>query len=182
MATAEVILKEKIEGLGAEADVVKVRAGYARNYLVPQGKASPVTPAALRTLNQLKARRAEREARELNEAQELSRKINKLKLTMTLETGETGKAFGSITAKDLEDNLKAELGGAAEIKRHQIVLEQPIKSTGTHEIPVKLHADVIAKLTVVVKSSAAEAEVEAKEETEEARKGFKAKAKARHQK
>jgi len=180
MATSEVILNEKIEGLGAEADVVKVRAGYARNFLVPQGKALALTPAALRTLNQLKAKRAEREARELNEAEELSRKINKLKLNMQLETGETGKAFGSITAKDLEEKLKGELGGAVEIKRHQIVLDQAIKSTGTHEVPVKLHADVVTKLTVIVKSSTPEGAAD-EEGTEEEQTGFKSKAKARHQ-
>ena len=85
-------------GLGSEADVVKVKAGYARNFLIPSGKAYEVTPATLRKLNQLKGKRAEREARELNEAEDLARKINKLKITMTLETGATGKAFGSITA------------------------------------------------------------------------------------
>src|SRR5438093_12254858 len=95
MATSQVILIENIPGLGAEADVVKVKAGYARNFLLPQRKASEVTPATLKKLDALKAKRAEREARELNEAEELARRINKLKLTVTLETGEAGKAFGS---------------------------------------------------------------------------------------
>src|SRR5277367_217277 len=101
MPATEVILIENIPGLGAEADVVKVKNGYARNFLIPTGKAYEVTPAALRKLNQLKAKRAEREARELNEAEELARRINKLKITLVLETGESGKAFGSITASDI---------------------------------------------------------------------------------
>ena len=88
MPTTEVILTEKIASLGAEADVVKVKSGYARNFLVPSGKALEVTPATLRRINQLKAKRAEREAAELNEAEELARRINKLKITITLETGE----------------------------------------------------------------------------------------------
>src|SRR5438093_2770215 len=111
MPTTELILIENIPGLGAEADVVRVKAGYARNYLLPRGKAHEVTPATLRQINLLKAKRAEREARELNEAEELARKINKLKITMLLETGAAGKAFGAITAKDVADKLNAELRG-----------------------------------------------------------------------
>src|SRR5215467_8704881 len=102
MPTTEIILTDNVPGLGAEADVVKVRRGYARNYLLPQGKAHEVTPAAMRQLDNLKKKRAEREARELNDAEELSRRIGKLRVTFTLETGETGKAFGSITAHDIQ--------------------------------------------------------------------------------
>jgi large subunit ribosomal protein L9 len=150
MAVTEVILKENIPGLGAEADVVKVRRGFARNFLVPQGKAYEVTPANLKRLNLLKTKRAEREARELNEADELARKINKVKLDFILETGETGKAFGSVTAKDIEDKLFAE----AEIKvdRHRIRLERPIKESGEIEVPIQLHADVTATLKIEVKA------------------------------
>src|SRR5207302_3980601 len=99
MPLTELILTENVPGLGAEADVVKVRRGYARNYLLPHGKAYEVTPASMRQLDNLKKKRAEREARELNEAEELSRRIGKLRVIFTLETGETGKAFGSITAQ-----------------------------------------------------------------------------------
>src|SRR5450432_64313 len=137
MSATQVILIENIPGLGAEADVVKVKPGYARNFLLPQGKAYEVTPVTLRKINLLKAKRAEREGRELNESEELARKINKLKITLELETGATGKAFGSITASDIAEKLKTELGGT-EIERHKITLEHPIKSTGTHEITIKL--------------------------------------------
>jgi large subunit ribosomal protein L9 len=150
MAVTEVILKENIPGLGAEADVVKVRRGFARNFLVPQGKAYEVTPGNLKRLNLLKTKRAEREARELNEAEELARKINKVKLDFTLETGETGKAFGSVTAKDIEDKLLAET--EIKVDRHRIRIERPIKESGEIEVPIQLYADVIATLKIEVKA------------------------------
>jgi large subunit ribosomal protein L9 len=151
MPSTEIILTENIPGLGAEADVVKVRRGYARNFLLPQGKAYEVTKRSLRQLDHLKAKRAAREAAELNEAEELSRRISKLKVVFTLETGETGKAFGSVTAQDLVKRLKNELGN--EIDRHRVVLEHPLKTTGEHEVSIKLHHDVVAKFTFQIKSA-----------------------------
>jgi large subunit ribosomal protein L9 len=151
MPLTELILTENIPGLGAEADVVKVRRGYARNYLLPHGKAHEVTPGTLHQLDALKQKRAEREARELNEAEELARRIGKAHFVFTLETGETGKAFGSVTAQDIMNRIKNELG--AEIDRHKIVLERPIKDTGEHEVAIKLHHDVAAQLVFQVKSA-----------------------------
>ncbi len=136
MPSTEIILTENVPGLGAEADVVKVRRGYARNYLLPRGKAYEVTLATLRQLDNLKKKRAEREARELNEAEELARRINKLRIIFKLETGETGKAFGSITAHDIVTRLKNEIGH--EIDRHKVHLEHPIKTTGEHEVQIRL--------------------------------------------
>ena len=179
MPTTEVILTEKIASLGAEADVVKVKRGYARNFLIPSGQALEVNPVSLRRINLLKAKRAEREAAELNEAGELARRIQKLTLTMVLETGETGKAFGSVTAKDIADKLNAELG--VEIDRHRVELERPLKESGDHEVSVKLHADVAAKLRVTIQP-AAEAKAAADGEEAEEGKGFKSKAKAKHAK
>jgi large subunit ribosomal protein L9 len=181
MANTQVILTEPIAGLGAEADVVKVKPGFARNFLLPTGKAFEVTPTTLKQLNRLKQKRAERETREMNEAEDLARRINKLKLSFTLETGETGKAFGSITAKDIADRLKGELGGATEIDRHRIVLERPIKESGAHEIEIKLHADVVAKLNITIKSPS-QAEAAGEQPEAESETGFKSKAKARHTK
>src|ERR1044072_748302 len=168
MPLTELILTENVPGLGAEADVVKVRRGYARNYLLPRGKAFEVTAGALRQLDTLKQKRAEREARELNEAEELARRIGKSRFVFTLETGETGKAFGSVTAQDIVNRFKNELG--AEIDRHKIILERPIKDTGEHEVAIKLHHDVTAQLVFQVKSAEApkaEAESAATEEPEE---------------
>jgi large subunit ribosomal protein L9 len=151
MPLTEIILTENVPGLGAEADVVKVRRGYARNYLLPHGKAHEVTPASLRQLDTLKAKRAEREARELNEAEELARRIGKARIIFTLETGETGKAFGSVTAQDIVNRLKNEVG--AGIDRHKIVLERPVKDTGEHQVAIKLHHDVTAQFVFQVKSA-----------------------------
>jgi large subunit ribosomal protein L9 len=153
MPSTEIILTENVPGLGAEADMVKVRRGYARNYLLPTRKAYEVTPATLRQLDNLKKKRAEREARELNDAEELTRRIGKLKVIFTLATGESGKAFGSITAQDIVIRLKNELG--ADIDRHRIVLEHPIKTTGEHEVAIKLHHDVVTKFNFQVKSAEA---------------------------
>jgi large subunit ribosomal protein L9 len=151
MPSIEIILTENVPGLGAEADVVTVRRGYARNFLLPHGKAYEVTKSSLRQLDNLKKKRAEREARELNEAEELARRINKSRLVFKLETGETGKAFGSITAQDIVTRLKNEIG--IEIDRHKIHLEHPIKTSGEHEIAIKLHHDVTANFKFEVKST-----------------------------
>src|SRR6266545_5293014 len=151
MPLTELILAESVPGLGAEADVVKVRRGYARNYLLPRKMAYEVTPAALRQLNALKQKRAEREARELNEAQEVARRIGKTRFIFTLETGETGRAFGSVTAQDIVNRLRNEVG--AEIDRHKVGLERPIKDTGEHEVAIKLHHDVTAQFIFQVKSA-----------------------------
>ena len=155
MPSTEIILTENIPGLGAEADVVKVRRGYARNFLLPQGKAYEVTKRSLRQLDNLKAKRATREAAELNEAEDLARRIGKLKVVFMLETGETGKAFGSVTAQDLVKRLKNELGN--EIDRHRILLEHPLKTTGEHEVSIKLHHDVTAKFAFQIKSTTQDA-------------------------
>jgi large subunit ribosomal protein L9 len=178
MPATEVILIENVPGLGAEADVVKVKAGYARNFLFPRHMALEVSPTALKKINQLKAKRAEREARELNESEELARKINKLKATLTLATGETGKAFGSITASDIAAKIKEELG--VEIDRHSIQLERPIKSTGDHEVEIKLAHEVTAKLNLTVKSDSTGETGGAEEAAASEEKGFKARPKARH--
>src|SRR5437879_10808667 len=140
MPLTGIIVPANVPGRGGEADVVKGRRGYARNYLRPSGKAYEVTAASVRQLDNLKKKRAEREARELNEAEELTRRIGKLRVTFTLATGETGKAFGSVTAQDIVTRLKNELG--QEIDRHKIVLERPIKDTGEHEVTIKFHHDV----------------------------------------
>jgi large subunit ribosomal protein L9 len=148
MSQTEVILTTLVPGLGAEADIVKVRRGHARNFLIPRGMAHEVTAGALRMTNSLKTRRAEREARELNEAEELGRRLSKAKLSFVLETGESGKAFGAVTAKDIAEKLKAETGH--EVDRHRIALERPLKESGDFTIDVRLHPEVHAKLKVSV--------------------------------
>jgi large subunit ribosomal protein L9 len=149
MANAQVILKEKIEGLGAEADVVKVRAGYARNFLVPQGKAYEASKANLRHVEVLKLSRSRREAEEMVQYQEIATKISKLKPKFTLSTGQGGKAFGSVTSIDIHKELEA---AGIMIDRHAIELEKPVKKSGKSEINIKLHPQVIATLTITVEA------------------------------
>lgn len=163
MAHTEVILTQNLSPLGAEADIVRVRRGYARNFLLPTGKALEVNPGTLRSINHLKMKRAEREAREITEAEELASRIQKLKLTFILETGETGKAFGSITSKDITERVEAELKNV-QLPRHAIALDKGIKETGDHEIAVRLHADVTAKLRIKVSAATNDAENSEKEE------------------
>jgi len=155
MAHTEVILTVNIPSLGAEADIVKVRRGHARNFLLPQGKALEMTKGSLRQINHLKAKRAEREGREVTAAEELASKINKLKVSFVLETGETGKAFGSVTAKDIHDRIISELK-LGELPKHAVVLDKAIKETGDHDVNVKLHPDVTAILHLKVTTPAVE--------------------------
>ena len=154
MALAQVILREKVDGLGAEADVVKVRPGYARNFLIPQGKAFEATKANLRHINALKATRARRETEELETARDLATRIAKVKPKFTLELGQAGKAFGSVTSIDIHKEL--ETSGIA-IERHSIELEKPIKKSGKTEVPIRLHPEITAILTVTVEAATGEA-------------------------
>jgi large subunit ribosomal protein L9 len=158
MAHAEVILTENIPSLGAEADLVKVRRGYARNFLLPRGKAIEATGASVRLINHLQAKRAEREAREVTAAEDLARRINKLHLNFELETGQGGKAFGSVTARDITERLEAELKDVI-LPKHAVTLEKPIKESGEHQVGVKIHADVSAtvRLTIAAPAKAAPA-------------------------
>ncbi|MFZ9936891.1 MAG: 50S ribosomal protein L9 [Luteolibacter sp.] len=149
MANAQVILKEKIEGLGAEADVVKVRAGYARNFLIPQGKAYEATRANLRHVEALKATRARREAEELLAFQEIATRISKITPKFTLSTGQGGKAFGSVTSIDIHKELQ---DAGIEIDRHAIELDKPIKKSGKSEVVIRLHPQVSALLTIKVEA------------------------------
>ena len=148
MATTEVILREKIHSLGSEADVVTVKAGFARNYLVPEGKAFEATKANLKHLDQLKEQRVKREAQEFEQAQKLDGKLKKLKLDFTLETGQGGKAFGSVTTIDIQKKLTDK---GVDIDRHTIQLSSPIKTSGKHELEIKLHPEVTSKIKINVK-------------------------------
>lgn len=151
MPKTEVILTHNIVGLGAESDQVKVAAGYARNYLFPQGFAIPLTGANKRRIEALKQRRAQREADELNHMNELSRSLAKLIAVVTVKTGEDGKMFGSVTSGTIADQLKNQFDVSLDKKK--IHLEHPIRALGEHEVELRLHADVVTTLKVRVESS-----------------------------
>ncbi|MEM9080791.1 MAG: 50S ribosomal protein L9 [Verrucomicrobiota bacterium] len=154
MATTEVILRDKIQNLGAEGDIVKVKAGFARNFLVPQGKAYDATEENKKHLEDLQAARVKREADDLAGAEKIASKIKKLKPIFTLETGSSGKAFGAITNQNIHDKLAEE---GIEIDRHIIKVDKPIKTTGTHEVDIRLHPDVSVFLRFEVKSDSEQA-------------------------
>ena len=151
MAKIEVILTHHIVGLGSESDQVKVAAGYARNYLLPQGLAVPLTATNKRRLEVLRQRRAEREAHDLNTMTELAKSLGKMTLTVAVKTGEDGKLFGSITSGAIADELKKQF--EIELDKRKIHLEKPIKTLGEHEIEMRLHADVKTTLKLVVNST-----------------------------
>ncbi|MDB6111440.1 MAG: ribosomal protein, partial [Pedosphaera sp.] len=117
MPKTEVILTHNIVGLGGESDQVKVASGYARNYLIPQGLAIPVTGANKRRLEVLKQRRAERETDELNHMNDLSRTLSKLTAVVSVKTGEDGKMFGSVTTGAIADQLKTQFDVAIDKKK-----------------------------------------------------------------
>lgn len=168
MALSEVLLKKPLAGLGAEGDQVKVRAGYARNYLLPQGIAVPVTQANRKQIEALKKARAIREAQELDEAKALAAKLEGTELTFSVKTGEGGKLFGSVSTADIAAKL-AEQG--VEIARKQIHLPHgPIKLLGKHTASVKLHAEISVEISVEIVSENPVVE----EEAPKAKKGKKA--------
>jgi len=151
MPKTEVILTNNVVGLGAESDQVKVAAGYARNYLFPQGLAVPVNGANKRRLESLRQRRAEREAKDLNSMLELSQTLSKLTLPITVKTGEDGKMFGAVTAGMIADELKHQFD--ATLDKRKIHLPHGIKTLGEHEVELRLHSDVATTLKVKVSSS-----------------------------
>jgi len=150
MAKTEVILTHNIVGLGGESDQVKVAAGYARNYLIPQGFAIPLTGANKRRIEVLKQRRAEREAHEFNAMTELSKSVSKLICVIKVKAGEDGKMFGSVTAGMIADELKHQFDITLDKKK--INLESAIRTLGEHEVALHLHAEVKSTLKVRVES------------------------------
>src|SRR5450631_2112029 len=150
MAKTEVILTHNIVGLGGESDQVRVAAGYARNYLFPQGFAVPLSGANKRRLEALKQRRAEREAHEFNTMTELAKGVSKLTCVIKVKAGEDGKMFGSVTAGMIADELKHQFDIA--LDKRKIHLEHPLRSTGEYEIELNLHAEVKGTLKVRIES------------------------------
>ena len=147
----EVILTHNIVGLGGESDQVKVAAGYARNYLLPQGLAVPVSNANKRRLEVLRQRRAEREAHEFNTMSELSKGLAKLVCVLKVKAGEDGKMFGAVTAGMIADELKHQFD--VSLEKRKIHLEHPIKALGEYEVELNLHAEVKGTLKLRVEST-----------------------------
>ena len=151
MAKTEVILTHNIVGLGGESDQVKVAAGYARNYLFPQGLAIPLSGANKRRIEALRQRRGERETHELSTMTELAKGLSKLTVVIKVKTGDEGKMFGSVTAGTIADEVKHQFD--ATLEKRKIHLDHPIRTLGDHEVELRLHADVTTTLKVRVEST-----------------------------
>lgn len=149
MANHEILLLKPVDGLGAEGDQVNVRAGYARNYLLPQGKAVPLTVANRKRVEALKKARGLREVQELDGAQALAKQIQKVGIAIAVKTGEGGKLFGAVTSNDIHEKLVA---AGITIEKRRIHLGDPIKTLGKHEVKIKLHAEVSVELSIDVVS------------------------------
>jgi len=150
MAHHEILLLKPIDGLGGEGDLVRVRSGYARNYLLPLKFAVPVTQANRRHIESLKSRRVEREATELTGARELAERLKGFTAAFAVKTGEGGKMFGSITQGDLHTKL-TEAGYPVDKKRVHIAGGH-VKTLGKHEASIKLHPEVTVEISFEVVS------------------------------
>ena len=149
MATTEVLLVEHIQKLGSEGDIVKVRPGFARNYLIPQKKALPLNLANMRRLDALKQSRAMRESEELQKAQEIATKLREVKIAVAVKTGSGGKLFGSVTSNHILEKLSE--SGFTMDKKH-FVSFSPIKELGKQNVMLQLHKEVEAEVEVEVVS------------------------------
>ncbi len=155
----QVILLERVEHLGQMGEVVKVRPGYARNYLIPQRKAAPATDE---NRKRFEAQRAQLEARNLErrkEAEAVAAKLDGLSVTLIRQAGDSGQLYGSATAADI---AAAVTDAGFSVGRSQIRLNQPIKSLGVHTVSVSLHPEVIVSVQVNVARTADEAQIQAR--------------------
>jgi large subunit ribosomal protein L9 len=143
----EIILRQAVENLGKPGDVVNVKAGYARNYLLPHGLAYEATPGNLKRIqlerDRLEAAENERRAG----AQGIAERLEQVSLTFSARVGEEGKLFGSVTATDIAQQLETQ---GFHVEKRQIDLHEPIKALGVYRVPVRLHADVKPEIRVWV--------------------------------
>lgn len=164
MANNQVLLLQQVKGLGGEGETVSVRAGYARNFLLPRKLALPITQANKKHVDSLLKAREAREQKEFEDARDLAEKIGKLHIAIAVKTGEGGKMFGAVTANDLLERLSEE---GVVLEKKQLGLPAPVKELGSHEASVKLHPDVACELKFEVVSENPIEEVEASDEESE---------------
>jgi len=151
----EVILREDVSNLGHRGDVVKVADGYGRNFLLPKNLAMEATPANKAVIEQMKAAAVRRSAKEKAEAEQLVTQLNNVALVFERKVGEGDHLFGSVTSADIAQGLAAK---GFEVDRRKVQLDEPLKSTGEFHVPVKLHREVTAHISVTVKGEEAAAE------------------------
>jgi large subunit ribosomal protein L9 len=143
----EVILREHVDNLGSRGDVVKVAAGYARNYLLPRQLALPVTEASKRQIEREREKAEARDAEERASAEALSQRVSGFDISIARRVGENNTMYGSVTSADIAQALAAK---GFEVEKRKITLAEPIKSVGEHTVQVKVHRDVTAAVKVKV--------------------------------
>ncbi len=148
----QIILLEKLANVGNLGDVVKVKQGYARNYLIPQGKAKRATPENIKLLEERRSELEKTAAERLEKAQELATKIEGLALSVTQKAGVDGRLFGSVTNADIVEALKKH---GVEVEKSSIRMPSgPLKQVGEYPITIAMHTDVVAHVTVTVVAEA----------------------------
>jgi large subunit ribosomal protein L9 len=143
----KVIILEDIDRLGKAGDIVTVKEGYARNYLIPNNKAKPATAGNMRILEDIKKKRAAEEAKKTAEAKAIADKLSALSLTINAKAGEEDKLFGSISAEIIAESLASE---GFTVDKRDILIDEPIKKLGVFQVAVKLHPEVKATVRVWV--------------------------------
>jgi len=138
----KLILTQDVAGLGGPGDVVEVKDGYGRNFLVPQGLAIRWTRGGEKQVTQIKRARKVREVRDLGHANEIKQAIEGLTIVLSAHAGDTGRLFGSVTNADIADAVKA--AGGPVLDKRKIVIDVPVKSVGKHAAKVEVHPDVVA--------------------------------------
>jgi large subunit ribosomal protein L9 len=147
----KLILTQEVSGLGAPGDVVEVKDGYGRNYLVPRGLAMRWTRGAEKQIDGIRKAREVRDVRDLGAAQEIRSQLERLKVQMPVRAGGAGRLFGSVTVADVAAAVKG--AGGPELDRRRIEIDQPIKTVGTHRVTVRVHPEVKATVNVEVVAS-----------------------------
>ena len=147
MAHTKVLLREDVDDLGARGEIVRVRAGYARNYLLPRNLAVAATAGNVKGIEQERAALLKKEAKERATAEAQSQQMSTLELEFKRKAGEQGALYGSVTSMDLAEELKAR---GYEIDRHRIHLREPLKRLGDYTVPVRLHREVTIELKIKV--------------------------------
>jgi large subunit ribosomal protein L9 len=143
-----VVLRDDVENVGRKGDLIEVTDGFARNYLVPRGLAIKATKGVVQQAEAMRRNREAREARDREGAQALADQLTGRRIELKARAGEGGRLFGSVTAGDVADAVRAQTG--VEVDRRKTQLAEPLKELGEVEVPVKLHADVEVTLTVDV--------------------------------
>ena len=145
---AKLILTNEVAGLGSAGDVIEVKNGYARNYLIPQGFAVAWSKGGEKQVESIRAARTARELATIEEAQDLKMKLENATITLSVKAGKDGRLFGSVRPGDVADAVAAE--GLGSIDKRKVHFAAPIKSVGEHEATVRLHDDVTAVITLQV--------------------------------